>query len=770
MKKITLLLVLFAVQTVMAQVDFTGPQPLSWKLTTKYDRPIEKFKNVPFEQLAKEDAVNDLDKSIPWRFGYDFATNIDPNTHGQKVTLDNGDQLWRVRIQSPGAKTMNIFFDWYDLRPGAWMRVSAYDRSDISKLFTYEQNNENKALGIWPIESDDLWVEFYEPKSVIGQSRLEIGNIIHGYRTAADFNQAKGLNDSGDCNQDVDCDITPPGSDPFNIDQVKEDVKKSVAMLVTNNNGFCTGSLINNTANNGAPYFITANHCGNNVAGWAFRFNWRSPTPSCSTTASSPNGAFNQTASGATLLMNNSGSDTQLVRITDTGFFNSNPDVVWNGWNRSATVFPSMQFGVHHPSGDIQKVCRDDQGATKQTTTFNGDPNARMWRVADWDLGVTEPGSSGSPLFNQEGQLIGVLSGGAAACVGTTDNNAFDIYGRFDIAMSQGTSAANRLSDWLDPSNTGQVTLGRFPPLQVFAIDAGVSINNLPSEVCSNPVSPVVQITNRGSSTLTSVDVVYTYDRGATNTTINYTGNLVQGASDTVTLPPFTITGTTTLNVRLENPNGVVDQNTTNNLISNTFNLNSSPSFAANNTVTFTILTDDWANETSWQVTDSSGAIVASGARGSLPNNNTTYNRIINISPGECYEFTINDAASDGICCGFGQGSYSLTTDTGVQIVSGGNFGASEVTPFKIDSTAGVEDLLEESISVFPNPSTGIFNVTSSLDEVQYEIYSLNGKLVSSGNLSNGNSQINLNSVADGLYLMKLSSNNTQITKKLIKK
>jgi len=171
MKKITFLLVLFVAQALLAQNDFSGPQPLSWKLTTAYDASIEKFKNVPFEELAKEDAKNDLDKSIPWRFGYDFSVNIDPDTHGQKITLDNGDQLWRVRIQSPGAKTINIFFDWFDLRPGAWMRVASHDQSDHSKLFTYEQNNVNKALGIWPVASDDVWVEFYEPKNSIGQSR-----------------------------------------------------------------------------------------------------------------------------------------------------------------------------------------------------------------------------------------------------------------------------------------------------------------------------------------------------------------------------------------------------------------------------------------------------------------------------------------------------------------------------------------------------------------------------------------------------------------------
>ncbi|MGH1388512.1 MAG: T9SS type A sorting domain-containing protein, partial [Kordia sp.] len=74
-------------------------------------------------------------------------------------------------------------------------------------------------------------------------------------------------------------------------------------------------------------------------------------------------------------------------------------DLVWAGWNRSTTAVPSLNVGVHHPSGDIQKVCVDIQGASRTTTAFNGEANAEMWRIADWDLGVTEPGSSGSPLF-----------------------------------------------------------------------------------------------------------------------------------------------------------------------------------------------------------------------------------------------------------------------------------------------------------------------------------------------------------------------------------
>ena len=772
MKKTAFLLVIFIVQTVSAQTQVTGPNPLSWKLSNSYDAKIEKFSNVPFDQLAKEDAINDLDKSIPWRFGYDFPVNIDPDTHGQKIVLDNGDQLWRVRIQSPGARTINIFFDWFDLRPGAWMRVSAYDQSDLSKVFTYEQNNINKAIGIWPIEADDVWVEFFEPKEIIGQSRLEIGNVVHGYRTTEDYKEAKALNDSGDCNQDVNCDITPPGADPFSINDVKEDVKKSAAMLVTGNTGFCSGALVNNTANDGAPLFMTANHCmGGSVAGWAFRFNWRSTVAQCSTTQGSISGSFDQTASGAQLLMNSSESDMGLVRITDTGFFNSNPDVVWAGWNRSKVTTPVITFGVHHPSGDIQKVCRDDQGGVRNTRSFNGNPSTEMWLISDWDLGVTEPGSSGSPLFNENGEIIGVLSGGAAACVGTNDNNRIDYYGRVGVGWDFGTTDSTRLSNWLDPSNTGQETLGQFPPLQVFANDASVVIENVPEEVCEDSFVPTVIITNRGSSPITSIDIVYSYSRTGPFTVINYVGNIPQGLSDTVNLPSNPVTGSGTLTVRLENPNGVPDQNGIDNLISVNFQPNNSPSFVANSTVSFNILTDNFPNETSWSVTDSSGAIVASGARGSLPATATSYSRPFNIIQGECYEFTINDSENDGICCGFGQGNYNLTTDTGSQIISStGNFGASQTTAFRITSTAGIDEEIKDFINIYPNPSSGIFNVQSEINDVTYSIYDLAGKLIESGKFDSRTTQIDISSVSKGLYFLNLSNGDFEVVKKLLKK
>ena len=127
-----------------------------------------------------------------------------------------------------------------------------------------------------------------------------------------------------------------------------------------------------------------------------------------------------------------------------------------------------------------------------------------MWRIADWDLGVTEGGSSGSGLFNEDGHLIGMLSGGSAACSGTNDNGGFDIYGRFGVAWNFGSTASTRLSDWLDPGNTGVTTLDIYPALQTYDNDASVSGGSgNEAEICNADFTPEVTLINRGNLTLT---------------------------------------------------------------------------------------------------------------------------------------------------------------------------------------------------------------------------------------------------------------------------
>ena len=118
---------------------------------------------------------------------------------------------------------------------------------------------------------------------------------------------------------------------------------------------------------------------------------------------------------------------------------------------------------MHHPGGDIMKIARNDQASTKVPFNFNGNATTQMWLISDWDYGVTEGGSSGSILMNENELIIGQLAGGQAACAGTDDNDRFDVYGRMDVSWNSGFNASQRLRDWLDPGNTAvQSFIGRF--------------------------------------------------------------------------------------------------------------------------------------------------------------------------------------------------------------------------------------------------------------------------------------------------------------------
>ena len=446
------------------------------------------------EKIKAEDAVNDNIQGKPYRFGYEFKVDIDVKKQGTLDVLPNGDHLYRLKITSKEAKSLNFVFSTYKVPTGATIYLYSDDRTDLLGAYTNVFNRPDEMLGTWMVAGESVWIEYLEPKDVIGQGELNLGRVIHGYRSITDAEvREKALNNSGDCNNDVDC---PVGDD---FDPLKDMLKKSVGFIIFN--GFvCSGTLINNTSNDRAPYFLTANHCNATpFSTWAFRFNWISPNPSCATTASSSNTTVNQTTSGATLLASNSKSDFRLLRLD--GGLDESWDLEWAGWDRSGTV-PSFVVGIHHPSGDIMKVCRENISPTIANNVAIVDiPDPiDTWRVADWDIGVTEGGSSGSPLFDPLGRIIGKLSGGAASCIGTNDNNRQDFYGRFDVSWDFGTTNATRLSNWLDPTNTGRTTLNSLSQEMVLSVEENELNENI--AVYPNPSNGILTISNNSENRL----------------------------------------------------------------------------------------------------------------------------------------------------------------------------------------------------------------------------------------------------------------------------
>lgn len=510
---------------------------------------------VDVNRLVADDIVNDKDKSIPWRFGENINVNIDVKLNGLKDILPNGDKIWRLRIFSSGAMTMNFTFDKYVLPNNAKLYLYNEQNSRICGAFTGFNNQTDQYFATTLIEGEAIIIEYFEPSNVSFEGQLHLNRVTHGYRNVLDFalKAAKAYGTSGTCNNNVAC--------PLGVGWENE--IKSVCMLVVGGSGFCTGALVNNTLNDGTPYVLTANHCSssNDFASWVFWYNWQSA--GCTNTT---NPAHDQvTTSGSILKARNAGSDFCLVQMNQTP--PSSFNIYYAGWNYGTTAATSTMC-IHHPDGDVKKISSAGAAAS---STYSG---AQTWNV-NWTSGVTEPGSSGSPLFDQNHKIIGQLYGGASAC-GATPANMNDDYGKFSVSWNTGTTAATRLVDWLDPTNLNPTTIvGYDPNTPAVAIDAAPStiLEPLTSYCSVQIVSPKVVIRNVGSTNLTSLTVRYNIDAGV-NVDFSWTGNLASNAIDTVVFPAINLTtGNHAIHAYTLSPNGGTDQNSLNDSISKAFSV-----------------------------------------------------------------------------------------------------------------------------------------------------------------------------------------------------
>ncbi|MGB0423069.1 MAG: hypothetical protein ACPGED_02045, partial [Flavobacteriales bacterium] len=386
-------------------------------------------------------------------------------------------------------------------------------------------------------------------------------------------------------------------------------------------------------------------------------FNWQS------TTCVGNNVGTYQTVNGSAMLAQGAAADYALLEINNGNQIPAAANAYFAGWDASG-VNPTSQVGIHHPSGDLKKISFDTDAAG--TATYGG---ATCWRVFDWEDGTTEPGSSGSPLFDQNHRVIGQLYGGEATCA----NNVNDYYGKFDVTYPN-------VCQWLAPGCNTQVIDGYDPFAPTVSLDAQItSVTGPTGTICSASVTPEFVLRNAGTTTLTSATINYNFDGGA-NQTFNWTGSLTSSNSVNVTLPASVLTdGAHTFNVAVASPNGGTDENNSNNSGSSSFSTSS-------NGVgwTLTFLTDNYTEENNWEIidTDNGNTIVASG--GPYPADQTTY-ITSSCFPAGCYQLNVYDSFGDGMQYQGVEGSYTLTDEFGTThatIVAGANFGPEANHPF----------------------------------------------------------------------------------------
>jgi len=425
-------------------------------LANKSAIPVFSFPEVDHDLMLAEDEIESANKEVPLRIAIPFEKEIDLIEKGFTYYDDYGNRNWIIRLDLPGAYAVGVILNRFNIPQGGELYVFNEDKSSVNGAITSINNNERMALQVSPVQGNSVFVLYGEPIDSEFEGEVKIKSVSHLYRDL--YHTDKGFGDSGSCNVNVVC----PEGDSW------QDEVRSVALIINGNGSrICTGAMINNTALDGIPYFLTANHCLpsnlSDVGLWSFIFDYKSAncTPSV-------NGLLGNSVFGSELKANNATNDFALLELDNTPPFDY--DVYYSGWSRS-TLLISSTTGIHHPSGDVMKISKDDNPPI--LSAYLGGTGTDYWKVVDWDLGTTEGGSSGSPLFNPSGRIIGQLRGGQAAC----SNDLPDYYGAFYKSWDNGISASERLMDWLDPINSDPTNLNGINLNEVGIIEGSVSLD-----------------------------------------------------------------------------------------------------------------------------------------------------------------------------------------------------------------------------------------------------------------------------------------------------
>ncbi|WP_417856085.1 M43 family zinc metalloprotease [Xanthomarina gelatinilytica] len=306
-------------------------------------------------------------------------------------------------------------------------------------------------------------------------------------------------------------------------------------------------------------------------------------------------------------------------------------------------------------------------------------------------------------------------------------------------------------------------------PAVIYDLDGRVKINNLNLDECDLSITPQIEIVNNGNNPISSITYSYDID-GNSPTSVNWSGSLANfGDSVIIDLPTLPSgSGAHTFNVSISNPNGSTDMNTANDTNTEAYSFGNS--FMGSTSIELELTTDNWGDETTWEFANSSGTVLYSG--GPL-SDNTTYNESFAIQDNECYTFTIYDEYSDGICCDYGTGSYTLTDNLGTVIFTGGEFGALETTTITTASLSTSEFELSSTISIYPNPTTNVLYIKNTNSNVpdSYAVYNMLGQVVLSKHIANeADLSINTSSLSNGMYFIKIAKESSQVSLPFIKK
>lgn len=400
-----------------------------------------------------------------------------------------GNYSWRTQIEAQGARNLSLRFSHFALPRGGRLYITASDGQVIGAL-TEQNNSPDSLLQLRPLPGQTLTLQYDFPEGAhpeLGELPFRLYALYHGFRTWHPEDDAYDTAHPGEPlydlseSQGIRSLLCAPNV--LNYPQRWEQTR-SVLLIMVGGTQSSSAALINNTRSDGTPYVLTSAHCINNLytvqglanvrqqaATTVFFFGYQSPQR---TGYIRP--AQEQTLSGASLVAYNEESDMCLLRIEGLPRSSSgqrlpipesyNP--YFAGWNRGEA--PSAPFfGIHHPASSTKRYSESSDRSLSivdYDLSFAGgrDWYGKHWQLRAWRVGTTAAGSSGSPLFDRDGLILGALSGGSSTC-SSPYNDYYWAIARSWIVPSGSTTQLEGLAPHLDPSGSNATTCRGYDPL-----------------------------------------------------------------------------------------------------------------------------------------------------------------------------------------------------------------------------------------------------------------------------------------------------------------
>ena len=369
---------------------------------------------------------------------------LDITATPESFTERGGEYYWEQELKVLNAPGVAVFLDQVAMPAGAVIGVKSKDRV---VTFQLEDISAEQRLFSGMLGGEEVTVFYQGPRPE--QAPFRIWRVDYVFRPEVWREGAtKDFGDSNACQVNAGC-----GSGDGWEDEQSGTAR--IHVIVAEGIGWCSGNLLNNTAQDGRPFLLTGFHCMDGFTPlydlWRVDFDYAGV--GCDNPDVEPTPI---TYTGVARRAGRRETDFLLLEILDVDF--AAEDHYFAGWERDTTGPVGDVLHFHHPRGDIRKIGRSNRLGARVVGTpiqWNNDvttPARHHYRV-NYAVGSFQTGSSGSAFFDPNHRVVGQLNGGNASCEDGTE--AF--VGRFDLSFSgagvgpTGSIAAGRLREWLDP-------------------------------------------------------------------------------------------------------------------------------------------------------------------------------------------------------------------------------------------------------------------------------------------------------------------------------